>query len=81
MQLNLGLCNANLEFLVWQDKLGLIIMILATHLSTDAPSYRAIFYRAIFYHHITLHYWWPQEVPWQNIRSDCMDDNQKRALP
>ncbi len=25
--------------------------------------------------------WWPQEVPWQNVRSDCRDENQKKALP
>lgn len=25
--------------------------------------------------------WWPQEVPWQNIRSDARDDNQKKTIP
>ena len=25
--------------------------------------------------------WWPQEVPWQNIRSDARDENQKKNLP
>ena len=25
--------------------------------------------------------WWPQEVPWQNIRSDARDENQKKSLP
>ena len=24
--------------------------------------------------------WWPQEVPWQNIRSDARDDGQKKSL-